>query len=287
MAKRYPKLPRRQIITLLLLIASAGLCSANSHALSPEFEADRLILQAEEQVAKEHYDTARAALREIENLGVALPDTYYYLHAKVLADEKQYSAALQSLEIYIEKRGRTGEYYEDALKQVTTLRKLAKNHNSSNKKGGQADIQWSENLSETNDYRAHLQYIYHASDPAEALLLHINNLLEFYGYGDKDIQSASRINGTYRFKLVVAPPATLVTTKRSIHQDGQHITSDRLVVYGVNPYVDYTCRSSDRSCMISNPVTHEPWLQIVQNDQAAKELSKALAELIKLLQSQG
>ncbi len=269
--------------------------SPHAYSLSPEFEADRLVLLAQDQINNNRYSDARTTLAQVRSLNTRYPNKFYYLSALTLAQQEQYSSAIRALEDYIEQSGKNAEHYYAALEKITEYRSKLNQTSSSSRKNSStigsttpdrgATITWSEPPKKVENYLENIQFLYQISDPEKALLTHINNLLDFYGYGDKTIRAASRITSPNRFSLAITPPANLVTTKQQIVDQREQFTSSRMSVYGVNPYVDFHCRARDNSCLIRHPVTNDDWLQIVNNDEAARELAKALAELIKLLQA--
>ena len=268
--------------TIVILLTLS--CSFTTEALSPKYEADRLLLLAEDQIKNRQYSAANASLNQIKSLTTAYPDNFYYLSALTLEHDKKFSAAARMMETYVETAGETGEHYYAALEKITRLRATPQPTKQPNKHSTQNNISWSEPEIQA-DYLSNIQFLYQVSNPQKALLAHINNLLNFYGYGDKDIKASNRVLYTNRFSLSVKGAGELVTTKREIHPSSERSTSSRMPVYGVNPYVTFECRSRDSSCVINHPIDNSPWLQIVNNDEAAQELSKAVAELIKLIQT--
>lgn len=144
---------------------------------------------------------------------------------------------------------------------------------------GESQLRWSEDS--TEDYLADILAIYPDSDPAQALVHHINNLLEFYAYGDERVIAASRFGTPSRHRIHLSDRGEIITITAGSQSPGQ----DRLRVYGVNPYLRYECMETTASCWVIHPVTAEPWLQIVANRDAGRELTRALAELIKQLQA--
>lgn len=143
---------------------------------------------------------------------------------------------------------------------------------------GEAQLRWSEDTSE--DYLAQIQALYQLGDPSLALVRHINNLLEFYAYGDERVIAASRLGAPSRHRIHLSDRGEIITLTTGSQSAGQ----DRLRVFGVNPYLRYQCMETTASCWVIHPVTAEPWLQIVENPEAGRELTRALAELIKQMQ---
>lgn len=143
-----------------------------------------------------------------------------------------------------------------------------------------AQLRWSEGES-AEDYVAGLMALYRLSDPSEALVKHINNLLEFYAYGDERVIAGSRVGIPSRHRIHLSDRGEIITTTIM----GAGPRQIRLRVFGVNPYLSYQCTETTASCWVIHPVTSEPWLQFVENREAGRELTRALTELIKQLQS--
>lgn len=270
----------RLLLSLLLLVPLA-----NVVALSPEFEVDRLILHAEEDIKAGQFSRAESTLNEVDNLGVTPPSLYHYLLATVLEQKQSYQKATQEYERYVEAAGKEGLYYEQSLRKITRLNRAQRTTEQATTSDGSADIEWSATPVATNDYQEHIQFLYQRDNATDALLHHINNLLTFYGYGDKSIRSASNVQEPRRYSVHIDKPGALVVTKRRAMAQREEITNERVPVYGINPYVDFRCQTETSSCAILHPVTGKQWLQIVNNRQAVEELAKALSELIKILQS--
>lgn len=143
-----------------------------------------------------------------------------------------------------------------------------------------AELRWSDGEDPEN-YVADIQALYKLSDPSEALVTHINTLLDFYAYSDDRIIAGSRLGTPSRHRIHLSDRGDIITTTIL----GAEPRQSRLRVYGVNPYLNYQCVDTTGSCWIIDPVTSEQWLQFVQNRDAGRELSRALTELIKQLQT--
>lgn len=265
--------------TLVILLT---IVTPLSSALETTHEVDRLLLVAQQAVENQRFDQAKVALDRVESISSEWPAQYYYYRGLVQADAKRLDAARNSLENYVTAVGRGGEYYEAALKKITAIGNQSTAPRA--RRSVQPSISWASTDQQKADYVAQLQFLYQEQSEVSALLSHINNLLDFYGYGDAAITAANRIGATTRYKLATLPGAILVTQKREQRNSGELLTNTKLKVYGVNPYVGYQCRTTDQSCTVEHPETSETWLQIVNNEEAVQELTKALSELIKRVQ---
>ena len=275
------------VVPILLAFVLATNMVPSAQALAPEFEVDRLVLAAETAIEQNQWQAAAASLKRAATIGVTLPANYYYFLARVEKQSNNLDSALRASENYIQLAGKNGDYYAKTLKLITRLQQQPSNTSGAKNSGRAPSISWAQEPGDNEDYVSHIQFLYQNSSATNALLTHINNLLSFYGYGDTSITAASQINATNRFKLSVTGQSTLVTHRRDIKLKGEVVSNTRLSVYGINPYVLFSCRGRDQSCIIKSPATGDLWLQIVNNDEAAGEISKALTELIKLLQKNG
>lgn len=88
-------------------------------ALPPEIEADRYLLQAEEQIQKQDYEAAKAAMERILQLQqqheLTIPEGFYFRYAQVLQWVGLYSEAVEYVTRYLTMAGRDGEHYHEAL----------------------------------------------------------------------------------------------------------------------------------------------------------------------------
>ncbi len=129
-----------------------------------------------------------------------------------------------------------------------------------------------------------IQEFYDTETAKKALTIHINNLLRFYAFKDDRIVATNRYSTPSRHSVHVSSEGDLI----SMNQYGygnKPFREDRFSVFGVNHFVNYECSHSAGNCWLIHPVTKQRWLQIVENEDAALELSRAISELIRELQS--
>lgn len=153
-----------------------------------------------------------------------------------------------------------------------------------NGNSGKSHISWAE---DQRQYVEGLQKLYQTPDATEALTRHINNLLKFYAYGDERIIASSRLGTPSRHRIHTSDRGEIVSFNKFGTAEDEPFKEDRFSVYGVNPYLEYSCSERAGSCWIMHPVTSERWLQIVGNQDTAEELTKAFAQLIKRMQKAG
>lgn len=281
------------LLGLLLVGLLVALATQPSWALRPSHEADRLLMATEEAFAEDNYDLATQHLTKVRQLGVALPVEYDYLYGKLLRHQGNFVDARKHLEAYVNRTGRDGVFYKDALALITDIEKQRGKANATTKQTaninanndeGKSEIRWSNS---SREYIDHIKGLYNTQDSTKALTAHVNNLLKFYAYGDKRIIAGSRVGKPTKHQIQVTPKGELISMNQLGADANEPFQEDRFPVYGVNPYISYECNYSSASCWLLHPVTSNRWLQIVENEEAAAELAKAMSELLKSIQQTG
>ncbi len=269
----------RVALISLLLIAPPAL------AIKAQHEADRLLLAAQQALEQNNYREAKQHLTAAQNLKIKLPSEFYFVKGELLLNDGLPKAAQEAFENYVDRAGREGQHYQEALSLITRIQKQG--HVSKASKPI-AELKWSAETKKNQDYIGKLQMLYMSDSSAKALVTHINSLLQFYAYSDKRVKAASHMGDATRHQIRSSRKGEIISTHLppESNQDTA-ITEERFSVYGVNPYVSYRCSNSTRSCWLLHPVNQRQWLQIVRNEEAAAELSKALGYLIRTLQKSG
>ncbi|MGQ9426130.1 tetratricopeptide repeat protein [Gilvimarinus sp. F26214L] len=274
----------RSIVLPYLLAVSLLLAAPLAQsALKPSHEADRLIMAAQDAIAANDFDRAEGHLDRARGLGVRLPPEFDFFYARILQQNNELENARSHLERYVDGVGADGDYYREALALITQIerrRSGVSQQPAVETSQRTADIRWSD---DKDKHLEELKTLYETEKPTEALVLHINNLLKFYAYGDQRIIAASRMGTPTRHRIHISDRGEIVSMNRR-GADTEPFTEDRFPVYGINPYVDHDCQSTTGSCWLLHPVTSAPWLQIVQNEEVATELSRAFAQLIREMQ---
>lgn len=151
--------------------------------------------------------------------------------------------------------------------------------------GTDVQITWSAKEKSGSEYVQYLQMLYMNENPSEALVIHINSLLDFYAYADSRVKASNRMKNAMRHNLRINQRGEIITTTIPVPAKKEKpVYEDRFPVYGINPYVNTYCSQQTSSCWIKHPITSENWIQIVQNQEGLKELTKAMTQLIKVMQ---
>lgn len=288
--RQHRESPEENVMRLISFLANVLLLSCistlSTAALSPTFEADRLLLEAEDLISQQQYSAAQNALSRARTLRRDLPSQFYFLQGQVSQALKKPAKALASYETYIELAGRNAPEYFETLRLITDLKKQTNAPKSNKQSSPVAELAWSEQQLSPNEYHQYLQFLYQTDNTLAAITQHINNLLAFYQYGDPSIVSSNRIDGAHKHSISVKLPATLITSTQDLTHRKKLTTNDRFSVYGINPYLRYSCQHQNASCQLRHPKTGQLWLEISNNEPAAQELTRALSSLMKLLQLQ-
>ena len=103
-------------IAVLALFAHQGPAAQ----LSPEIQADRFLMQAEDRIQKQDFAGAKAALDRILELeaehGLTIPEAFHFRHAEVALRVGLHEEAIESVTRYLTVAGRDGEHYREALR---------------------------------------------------------------------------------------------------------------------------------------------------------------------------
>lgn len=138
---------------------------------------------------------------------------------------------------------------------------------------------------EQASYLAELKRLYLTQDERKALLTHSNELLQTYalraGYQVGQAQPQDRL-----YQLRLGGPGELLLREETRHpQTGDvAVRNQRIVLFGVDPFIRYDCPPNGISCVFFSPADGSPLLSIVRDHQGAAELAKALSFLIRNLQ---
>lgn len=263
---------------LCLWLVAAPLQAGST--LAPGYESDRLLLATEAALTQNQFSAARQYLDQAQALGVQLPADFHYYQARVREHEGQDQKAQQSYEAYVNQSGKQGRFYREALEAITRLKARQRDPDRGSQQMVWQDPQH-QNLS-SDAYTARLQQLYRSNSAEQALLRHVNSLLQFYAL--YDAPSAS----WQRYELALEDRA--IQTR--LRQEDEHgaesrLKLDTLPVFGINPYLNSGCGKEatyEPTCWIRHPQTGQPWLLVRPDPNGIAEIGRALSELIKRLQ---
>lgn len=275
-----------QRYSFLFVFLTSIIWASAAQSLKPEYEADRLLMAAEEAVAENDFTLAAKHLDKASQLGIELPADYDFLNGKLLQRKGDLSDARKKLENYVDREGNEGLYYREALGLITEIEKkqnqkqeiTSLDKNALNQK---AEIR----LSETSEeYIAKLRTRYGLKESKLALTAHINSLLKANAYTNAGVVAGSRLGTPSQHRISSTSAGELVSLNRIGDAESDPFREDRFPVYGLSPTIRFDCGRSAASCWILHPVTKRPWLQIRENERTANEVAKAISQLIRVLQ---
>ncbi len=156
--------------------------------------------------------------------------------------------------------------------------------------GGVVQVQASEALlggEEQTRYLAGLKRLYMTSDERKALLAHSNALLDTYalrtGY---QVGKVPAQRSDVRYQLSIVGPGELLVRQEMRREQSKilEVSNQRLSVFGLDPYIRYSCASSGIICVLNNPADGSPWITVLRDYQGAADLAKSISFLIRNLQ---
>ena len=105
-----------------LLFALLMTATLTVHALPPQVEADRLMLEIKGQIDAKQYAAAVENFSKVEKLpGIQLPDTFAYHYGVALAGMNKNEEALKKLDQYLTTAGSGGKFYKEALEKYNEV----------------------------------------------------------------------------------------------------------------------------------------------------------------------
>lgn len=139
--------------------------------------------------------------------------------------------------------------------------------------------------SEQANYLNQLKQQHATSNERTALLSELNSLLTQHalraGYqvGHSNPQD-------FLYSVSVAKQGELVIREeiRSSQNNTIEVRSQRINVFGIDPFVSYACPAQGVRCVIFGEDKKTAVLTIIRNQQAAKDLARALSYLIRNMQ---
>ena len=106
---------------LLLISTLFFVLSKTSYAINDAIQADRLMLKAVAAVESKDYTKAVNIFEDIEKLDAELPPSYLYYYALSLSEAGKLKPALKKLDSYLNRAGRNGDFYKEALELYNTV----------------------------------------------------------------------------------------------------------------------------------------------------------------------
>ncbi len=273
-----PIKPKASLLALLIL---ALLFSTNSlsSGLPPIHEAKRLMLAAQNAINLEQWDSAEQQLKNLTELDVALPAKFHYMHGQVLFHHSEFNMAQKSFEVYVLQAEEEGEFYISALEMITEADKKKKII-----KPKAANVEALALDKAKDEYLESLKKLYLTNDPKKALVLQINNILSTHPYYGSRIKQQD-VNKGAHYSINLIGSELQIQEKRYDKKGAPSLLVNRMDVYGVDPFIKYSCDYDRYICWLYHPINqYDRWILLDRNEDAAKELSEAMGRLIQSVQ---
>lgn len=272
------------------LLSAMMMTSSLVLALPADIEADRLVLAAEEKIAQQDFEGARSYLQRVEPLKVEPRPVFHFLYGQVLLREGSLEQARNHLTDYVSRVGREGENYDDALRLLTQIEEqLDSQEQVSASTGKLQDLKAAaleSGDSEGQAYDDKVRKLFLSANLQDALVMHINSLLKSYVYLEGKVKNPA-VSDRESYSVSRSGKTEIVVSKTVVSNssNGQaQMSTDKLNVLGVGPYVTFRCSPAVDSCVVRHPVTGDDWMRIANDEAGARELATALTRLIKALQ---
>ncbi|MBV1872014.1 MAG: hypothetical protein KUG83_05655 [Gammaproteobacteria bacterium] len=280
-------------LAVLIYLLGTGLPAFGLN-LPVSAETDRLLLAAEESLKSNNHRDAREFLSKAQALSSDLPKQFYFLYGTVLFHLDEHDAASTNLVKFIENAERGSTQYNEALGFITAIQKRGggRENKPATKRNPETSLQPTSILdSSEKQYVKGITQLYLAESESKALLKHINDMLSSYALkpAAKIIKQGQR--PLVRYRLSHDGAGNILTSSQKITPYNKTntrstVSTSKLNVFGVDPFVTYRCSTGTNSCWLRSPTTGSQWLEISQNEEAAAEIARASTALIKLLQKE-
>lgn len=280
----------------LSLLLTATFSTQVLCALPADIEMDRYLLAAKTHIENQNYDAAEDYLKRIKSLKATTPAVYYYYLGTVQEHKQEYRDAKENLSTYVEKTGKEGEFYEDALLLITQAEENLSKSNSMKKqeeevKTNQAEMIKAISSGFTNEgkvYDKKIRSLYLTDSTIKALTSHINALLQSSLYTGTRVRSITADHGV-KYTVSTTSSGDIVVTKQDFLNrvnGNATVSSTQTPVFGKDFFISYACSQDSFSCWIKHPDGSGKWVEISYDESTAKELAKAFSRLIKNIQNQ-
>jgi hypothetical protein len=255
-------------------------------ALEPEHEVRRLMLATEAAVTSENWGDASEYLNRLQQMESDKPTDYLYFRGRVMLESGHYNEARSALEQYVTKAGSEGEHYTRTLELITRVEKSRQNETL---RSGEAGATGAEPIAVIEPAGeaplGKLRELYLADSDAQALVIHLNALLDGVGWRpDERIKRLDRpANLTYRVNRM--NDSLNIQESRRDGDDRISRSTESLGVFGINPSINWSCEPAAAACWIYDPRDGSRLMQLAQEHGVAAEVARTLGQLIRTMQN--
>ena len=279
------RMPGHKVFSGLVLSSVLALQAGFAHALAPEHEIRRLMLATEEAVAAENWSEAGEYLNRLQAMEGEKPAEYYYYRGRAMLQANHLNEARSALEQYITWAGAEGTHYQQSLKLITDIEKASRASVRALAEG-QANANEPVAVIEPaneQDMKT-LRQLYLAGSDREALVIHLNTLLETAGWRrDKTVVRLDR--PADRQYQVALDDGNISIQDIERNPDGTTVRRTlSLSVFGVNPQLRWDCEPVVGACWVYDPRDGSRLFQLAENRDKARDIARTLGRLIRNLQ---
>lgn len=267
-------------------LLSAALFMGEASALEPEHEMRRLMLATETAVEAENWGEASQYLTRLQQMESEKPAAYLYFRGRVMLESGHFNEARSALESYVSKAGAESEHYTSALKMITSVEKARQNETTGMEQARAAGSEPVAVIEPANETSAgDLKKLYLADSETEALVIHLNALLDNAGWSpDRRIKRLDRpADLTYRVNRM----NDALNIQEARRETGGRITrsTESLNVFGVSTSINWNCEPAASACWIYDPRNGSRLMRLAENHGDAAEIARTLGKLIRAMQT--
>lgn len=271
------------------LLMCAALYAGSAVALPAEHEIRRLMLATEQALAAENWESASEYLGRLQPLDGELPVDFYFYRGRVMQKSELLNEAQDSFEVYVTRAGQDGSYYKQALERITEIEKLRKDRalaaltNNPNT-ALQSPVAMIEAAG--GQSAADLKSLYLAGSEEQALLMHLNSLLQLSGWREDKVIVQLDQPADLRYQVEKRDNGLLI--QKITRQQGTLLRkSQKVEIYGISPLVKWDCEPSLATCWVYDPRDGSRLFQLGANRGQAEDIARTLGRLIRHLQADG
>ena len=265
------------------------LYAGSAMALPAEHEIRRLMLATEQALAAENWNDASEYLGRLQQLDGERPVDFYFYRGRVMQKSGLLSEAQAALEVYITRAGKEGQYYKQSLERMTEIEKLRKDRALAVVTDNPAvslppriaTIEAAEGQS-----AADLKKLYLSDSEEQALLLHLNSVLQLSGW--REDKAVVQLDRPADIRYQVEKHNSSLLIQQIIRQQSTVLRkSQQIDVYGISPLVKWDCEPSLATCWVYDPRDGSRLFQLGADQRQAENIARTLGRLIRNLQAAG
>jgi hypothetical protein len=271
------------------LIVCVVLYAGSAMALPAEHEIRRLMLATEQALTAENWDDASEYLGRLQQLDGERPVDFYFYRGRVMQKSELFNEAQASLEAYVTRAGKEGQYYTQSLERITEIEKLRKDRAVAAVTNNPAVLSQPRIATieaAGGQSAADLKKLYLADSEEQALLMHLNSVLQLSGW--REDKAFVQLNQPADIRYQVEKHSGSLLIQQIIRQQGTMLRkSQQIDVYGISPLVKWDCEPSLATCWVYDPRDGSRLFQLGANQGQAEDIARTLGRLIRNLQAVG